>query len=69
MTSNKCLESTLQRTIKQLRKAKLKLKYSKLPQDRKEAENRVQELEGKRIRLEQQLIFNEVTCGKDNNQG
>lgn len=60
MPSNKCLESTLHRTVKQLRKAKLKLKYSKLPQDRKAAENSVQELEGKRIRLEQQLVFNKA---------
>lgn len=59
-TSKRCLESTLQRTVKQLRKAKLKLKYSKLPQDRKDAEKRIQELEGKKLRLEQQLIFNKA---------
>ena len=59
-TSNRCLESTLQRTVKQLRKAKLKLKHSKLPQYRKEAEKRIQELEGKKLRLEQQLIFNKA---------
>lgn len=60
MPSNRCLESTLQRTKKQLRKAKLKFKYSKLSQDRKDAEKRIQELEGKKIRLEQQLIFNKA---------
>tara|TARA_R100000501_G_C2563013_1_gene72898 strand:+ start:478 stop:627 length:150 start_codon:yes stop_codon:yes gene_type:complete len=46
--------------VKQLRKAKLKLKHSKLPQDRKDAENRIQELECKNLRLEQQLIFNKA---------
>lgn len=59
-TSNRCLESTLQRAVKQLRKAKLKLKYSKLPRDRKAAEKRIQELDGKKLRLEQQLIFNKA---------
>jgi HAMP domain-containing protein len=55
----KILQKTLIRTRKQIARAKQKLKYSKAQEDINQARDELRRLEGKKVRIQQQLLFNE----------
>ena len=56
----KTLNKTLIRTRKQIARAKQKLKHSKAQEDIKQAKGELEGLESKKLRIEQQLLFNEL---------
>jgi HAMP domain-containing protein len=56
----KTLNKTLIRTSKQIARAKQKLKHSKAQKDINQARDELERLESKKLRIKQQLLFNEL---------
>lgn len=66
--SNSGIEKGIKRCEKRIAQARNKLKFSRLDSDRDAARACIRYNESKKLLLKQQMIFNEVYYGKDNNK-